>query len=213
MTIPYTYVINCPDGRRYYGVRFAKNCKPEDLWVSYFTSSNHIQQLIKLYGKEAFTFQVRKTFANKEEACDWEHKVLQRLRVNRNEAWVNVTSSRSRPSMEGNKNPSKRPEVREKISKAKTGKPRPDSSKRMKENHPLRDPEARKKLSESMKRGFADGTIVSWSKGKKRPEMTGENHPRWGKEAAFLGDINKIEYTCDVCGKVGKGPGMKRYHF
>jgi len=30
---PYTYLIECPDGRKYYGVRYAKNANTSELWV------------------------------------------------------------------------------------------------------------------------------------------------------------------------------------
>lgn len=101
MTIPYTYVVKCPDGRRYYGVRFAKDCSPSDLWTTYFTSSKHMKRLIEMHGVNAFEASVRKTFENKETAVNWEQKVLVRLKVRTNTNWVNVTTSKSWKSMEG----------------------------------------------------------------------------------------------------------------
>lgn len=87
--IPYTYVLNCPNGKRYYGVRYAKNCNPTDFWVLYFTSSPIVKEIINHFGKDSFTFEVRKTFTSASAAKVWEHKVLRRLKVNLNDNWVN----------------------------------------------------------------------------------------------------------------------------
>ena len=213
MSTPYTYVVTCPDGRRYYGVRFARGCDPSDLWVTYFTSSRHIRRMIEQYGKQSFTVSVRRIFDNRDRARDWEQRVLQRLKVRRNARWVNVTHNRSRPVMEGESNPSKRPEVRRKISEAKRGRPRPDARERMKTNHPMHDPETRERMKATRRQRYEQGEITGYWKGKQRPEMVGAKHPRYGKKAPKLSDANRIERTCPHCGKIGKGPGMLRYHF
>jgi hypothetical protein len=93
MTIPYTYVLNAPNGKRYYGVRFAKDCDPSDFWVSYFTSSKEVASLISVFGKENFTFEIRKCFTSIDEAREWETTVLRRLRVIHNDKWINKTYS------------------------------------------------------------------------------------------------------------------------
>lgn len=90
MHTPYTYLIKCiPTGEVYYGVRFSKKCHPNDLWKSYFTSSQIIKRRIKQYGKEAFLFEVRKIFANKQLAISWEEKVLRRLDIRHKPHWLN----------------------------------------------------------------------------------------------------------------------------
>jgi hypothetical protein len=62
---PYTYLLrHLPTGRAYYGVRYAKGCSPADLWVKYFTSSKDIHNMIKEYGKDSFTAEVRKIFVD-----------------------------------------------------------------------------------------------------------------------------------------------------
>ena len=79
MTTPYTYRIFCkPTNQYYYGVRFAKDCNPDDLFVKYFTSSNDVKELIKIYGKESFIIEVRKVFETPEKAIDWEIRVNKR---------------------------------------------------------------------------------------------------------------------------------------
>lgn len=213
MTIPYTYVINCPDGRRYYGVRFAKGCNPSDLWTTYFTSSKHMKRLIQIHGVDAFEASVRKIFEDKESAVSWEQKVLVRLKVRTNENWVNVTTNKSWKSMEGDLNPSKRADVRQKISEANKGRARPDQAERMRQNHPMKDPAIKAKMVATRKEKLASGKIKIWSEGKTRPEISGGKHHRHGKKFKPLSDMNRKEYTCPHCSKNGKGPGMKRYHF
>jgi hypothetical protein len=91
MTIPYTYLLtHISTGRKYYGVRYANNCHPGDLFVKYFSSSSLIKQLIMEEGKTAFEFEVRKTFTSKEAACLWEAKVLTRMNVLHREDWFNA---------------------------------------------------------------------------------------------------------------------------
>lgn len=78
----YTYLLkNKTTGLSYYGVRYGKNCHPNDFWKTYFTSSKVIKSLILTYGKDDFVFQIRKTFLLKENAIKWENKVNRRLTV------------------------------------------------------------------------------------------------------------------------------------
>lgn len=87
---PFTYLVTfLPTGQRYYGVRTKKGCQPSDLWTSYFTSSKIVRQLIKQHGKDAFTFEIRRTFATKEQAILWEHRVLRRIDAARNPRYLN----------------------------------------------------------------------------------------------------------------------------
>jgi len=45
--IPYTYLIGWTSTNKYYyGVRFAKNCNPSELFITYFTSSKHVKNYI-----------------------------------------------------------------------------------------------------------------------------------------------------------------------
>lgn len=86
---PYTYLIGWSHlNKYYYGVRYKKDCEPNDLWVLYFTSSQEVQEYRAIYG-DPDVIQVRKTFKSKEEAVTWEYKVLKRLKVVHNEKWLN----------------------------------------------------------------------------------------------------------------------------
>jgi hypothetical protein len=93
--IPYTYVIGWSSIQKYYyGVRYAKNCNPSDLWVSYFTSSKQVAYYRKQFG-EPDIIQIRKTFADIDTARLWEHRVLKRLNVIDNDKWLNQTDNMS----------------------------------------------------------------------------------------------------------------------
>lgn len=101
-TIPYTYkLIFKPTGQYYYGVRYAKNCNPNDLWDKYFSSSKHIHNLIKKFGLSSFTVKITKTFTNKEGAINYEHAILNRVNAHRNGKFINKTISKAIPSNEG----------------------------------------------------------------------------------------------------------------
>lgn len=80
MTLPYTYRIRfIPTGEYYYGVRYAKDCHPSDLWIRYFTSCTKVKKLIKEHGKENFTYEIRQMFDSKEAAILWEEKVTRKV--------------------------------------------------------------------------------------------------------------------------------------
>lgn len=164
MTVPYTYyLIHEPTGKKYYGVRWAKGCFPEDLWVTYFSSSRYVKKLIKEYGKDSFRVEVRKTFEGKDQAILWEEKVLRRLKVHKRSGWLNVCISKSiRYDKHPRKGVTLPEEVRQKISQSNKGKPKwTDEDKnrmsrqRTGENHwnfgKTWDEETKKKNSESNK--------------------------------------------------------------
>ena len=77
--IPYTYRITCPDGRMYYGVKYANNrrdvANPSTLWVNYFTSCKIIKDMLNIVDASEFKIEIRKTFSTKEEAISWESRV------------------------------------------------------------------------------------------------------------------------------------------
>ena len=101
-TIPYTYkLIFKPTGQYYYGVRYANNCNPNDLWDKYFTSSKHIHMLIKEYGLSSFDYKITNTFKNKQDAINYEHQVLKRVKADVNGKFINKTTSKAIPSMGG----------------------------------------------------------------------------------------------------------------
>lgn len=97
VTIPFTYLIKIkPLNCFYYGVRNCKGANPELLFVDYFTSSRIIHQLLSTYGKEAFEWEIRKTFKTKEQSERWEQKVLQKMNVDKRPDFINLDTKQRR---------------------------------------------------------------------------------------------------------------------
>lgn len=80
---PYTYLLKCPNGLFYYGVKYANNkrdiANPTTFWIEYFTSSESIKSLRETYSDSEFEFEIRKTFDNAEDVIKWESKVNRRF--------------------------------------------------------------------------------------------------------------------------------------
>ncbi|MEO2177164.1 MAG: NUMOD3 domain-containing DNA-binding protein [bacterium] len=90
MATPYTYLVkHNPTGTFYYGVQYSKNCHPDNLWKTYFTSSDYVTALIEEHGKDSFSVEVRKTFTSKNKAIKWEKTVLRKLDVAKNDKFIN----------------------------------------------------------------------------------------------------------------------------
>jgi len=86
---PYTYLIGWTKHNMwYYGVRYAKNCHPNDFWKEYFTSSNYVKDFRKFHG-EPDIIEIRKVFEDREDAIRWEQKVLLRMKVVKSNHWLN----------------------------------------------------------------------------------------------------------------------------
>ena len=94
-SIPFTYLLkHIPTNKYYYGVRYRKGCHPKDLWKTYFTSSKKVKSLIKKYGKKSFIFEIRKTFKTQQQALNWEHKVLKKMKVVYRNDFLNQTDNK-----------------------------------------------------------------------------------------------------------------------
>lgn len=90
---PYTYYLfHKPTGKKYYGVQYRSSgicANPDNLWKTYFSSSKEVNNLIELYGKDSFLFEVRKVFETREEAFLWEQKVIRRINAVEKKDWLN----------------------------------------------------------------------------------------------------------------------------
>lgn len=85
----YTYLIGWSDSDLwYYGVRYAKDCNPNDLWTTYFTSSRFVKDFRARFG-EPDVVQVRRLFNDQDKARQWEAKVCRRLNVKGSPKWLN----------------------------------------------------------------------------------------------------------------------------
>jgi hypothetical protein len=118
--MPYTYLIGWSNiNKWYYGVRFAKNCNPDDLWVKYFTSSKQVKMYREEYG-EPNIIQIRKTFNSTSLARNWETRVIKKINAVLDESWLNKTDNTDKFFHEGLRGEQTQ-EHRNKLSQAKIG--------------------------------------------------------------------------------------------
>lgn len=92
----YTYLIGWSKlDKFYYGVRYARDCNPNDLWKSYFTSSRFVKEL-RINCGEPDVIQIRKTFGDDAiSAKEWENNVLNKLNVIKSNKWLNKSRNNS----------------------------------------------------------------------------------------------------------------------
>ena len=196
---PFTYLLkHLPTNKYYYGVRFKKNCNPNDLWTKYFTSSKKVKGLIRKYGKKSFQFEIRKTFKTAKQAMNWEHKVLRRMKVIYRNDFLNQTDNKSidpKTTIKANtgrkgywlgKTFSK--ETRKKISISKKGKNNPRYGV-------IVSKETREKRSKTLKQRYKNPNNIHPWLGKKHKSKTikkirlaniGKNNPMYGKKLTKL---------------------------
>lgn len=138
MSKPYTYVLGWTrQDKWYYGVRYANNCDPMDLWVSYHSSSVHVQLMREEFGDPDY-IEIRRLFKTATQAKRCESKVQRKLNLRDNSRWLNKhnqgekfahtgehsaeTKAKISNSTKGCK---KTPEHKQKISKTLKGKTSP----------------------------------------------------------------------------------------
>jgi hypothetical protein len=82
---------------KYYGVRYARNCHPDDLWTIYFTSSSYVADYISKHGAPDI-IQIRKRFYGPNRVTEskrYEHRVLCRLNVAYRTDYLNKSNMNS----------------------------------------------------------------------------------------------------------------------
>lgn len=159
---PYTYLIGWSNNNKwYYGVRFAKNCHPQELWKTYFTSSKYVKEYYKQFG-EPDTIEVRKIFDSIEDARAHEHKVLKRLNVIKKDNWLNEHNGTS-PSLECA------------LKGAKTKKPyKENDSRRLKTSLRMKTPKRMQQNLELLKIMQSEECILKAKKTKEEKRKNGE---------------------------------------
>lgn len=169
---PYTYLIGWTEQNTYYyGVRFAKDCHPNELWTEYFTSSKYVKKFRKKFG-EPDVVQIRETFSDPDKARLWEHKVLRRIGAKDSEHFLNMTDNLSikmTPEMYEEKFT---PEVRAKMSESakKRGFDQEQLSKARESI--VYTEERSQKISKALKEKFKSGFSRSDQWRKRKSEAT-----------------------------------------
>ena len=91
--LAYTYVIGWTKlNLWYYGVRYKAGCNIEDFFTTYFTSSKLVHAVMIRHGLPDIR-TIRRTFNNVKTSIVWEQTVLRRMKVLRNEKWLNQNIS------------------------------------------------------------------------------------------------------------------------
>lgn len=190
---PYTYLLHhIPTNTFYYGVRWAKNCIPDEFWVKYFTSSKKLIPLLRtLFGDESFEYEIRRTFKNKESAVKWEEKLLRRMKVlDKQDVWLNrnIAGAILNSSM---LNVGRIP-----YNKGKTGL----------YQHTIKHKQRMKIVMLNNTNGSGNSPSIEQKK-KISERMIGNIYGAGGR------GIPKKKISCTVCGLIGGNSNMKRYHF
>jgi hypothetical protein len=98
-------------------VRYARGCKPSDLWNPYKTSSDLVAEYVEQYGNPSL-MQIRRVFNTIDAARRWETKVLKRMNVTESDTWLNKTDNMSIAPRYGSDNVVHRDGVKLKISES-----------------------------------------------------------------------------------------------
>ena len=189
----YTYLIGWTQHQKwYYGVRYAKNAVPSDLWQTYFTSSKHVKRFRKDHG-EPDVISIRKIFTNKDNAILWESKVLRRINAINKVEFINQTNNKA-------------------IS--------PEAALRgviTQKNMAIHPNKGRKnlKLSTLNKNKIGQANPMFGKTGELAPcfGRSGDKHPMFGKKNPKASEVAKKTVVCPCCNKVGNIANMKRWHF
>jgi hypothetical protein len=89
MTTYYTYhVYWTAHNIHYYGVRGTNLLPCNDLWKTYFTSSKYVKEFRKNYG-EPDVVEIRKIFADRLSALNWEKRFLIKVNAKKSNQWLN----------------------------------------------------------------------------------------------------------------------------
>jgi hypothetical protein len=220
---PYTYLIkHKPSGKVYYGFRAANKVEPhEDLWKRYFTSSPKVQRLIEETGVDSFDVEIRRIFETKEQASNWEIRVLNRCRVLEDDRWINQNiAGYVVPTEESNKKISNywkgKPKSKDQIEKIRSGNIGKNKGRTQTEEHRRKNSEANKginnprygvEVSEETRQKISEA-----KKGKQTAHNKGL--PMSEEQKAILRETkerNKVVLTCEVCSKTMRASHFKMY--
>jgi hypothetical protein len=225
--IPYTYLIKFtnPSSNEilfYYGVQYGKTANPSNLFKTYFTNSKKIKQLIKKYGLKCFSYEIRNRFPNEPyKALKWEQKVIRRLKMHQRHDFLNMGLGGKCYFLYGNDNPSKREDVKEKISQSLKrwfennenpfkGKTHTEETKNIigsKNKGKIHSTETRLKMSISKK----GKPRTEETKQKMSIRMSGNKNHMYGKTGNW-NHINNDAVSCPHCGLTSTIGNIKRWH-
>jgi hypothetical protein len=87
--IPFTYILKWNTGMKYYGAKWAKGCHPDDLWTTYFSSSDLVSEYKQIHG-DPVVVKITRRFPNDPHAAYiWETKFLERINARNRPDFLN----------------------------------------------------------------------------------------------------------------------------
>ena len=150
------------------------------------TSSEVVTAFREDHG-EPDVIEIRKTFSNADDAKDWEHRILQRMNVVKEDKWLNGNDKLGPPLLTGEKSPMYGRTGEKNPMYGKTGEKNPNYGKTPSE-------ETKKKMSEGM---MGEKNPMYGRTGEKSPMYgrTGEKHPLYGRTGEKSVTAKKIKVT------------------
>ena len=226
---PYTYLVKFkPTGKVYYGSRcqnFTKfNRTPaEDFWKHYTTSSKNINNLIEEHGKDAFEYEIRRTFNSVEDMADWESRVLTRSRVlERQDRWMNgniagkkiLTEAGAKTISATHKDKPKTEEHKKNLSASQKGKPKANSKNKTPEYRALMSKLKAGANNPMFGKGCTQERAANISAAKKGKPAKNKGTAMTEEQKAIIRatkEKNKVMLTCEVCNKTMRESHFKMY--
>lgn len=219
--MPYTYLIGWSKHNVfYYGARWAKDCSPNDLWKTYFTSSKHVKKFRDLHG-EPDIIQIRKIFEDSKTAKIWEERVLRRMNVINDSRFLNknVNGKFLKEGPQSKEHISKRIESLKKNGKKKgviawTKETHPDYAQRVSEA--LRGIPKTEEHINNMRNRIQDTMVLQCPHCMKTGDY--KNMKRWHMDRCKhnpnrTSDIDAKPITCSVCGfHAIQSPNFYKHH-
>ena len=209
MAIYYTYLIGSSNHNKwYYGVRYAKDANPDELWKCYFTSSKVVKFFTEFNG-DPDIIEIRKTFDSPVKARAWESKVLNKMSVSSDDRFLNITTNAAPMS------PSELPKEVEALRRMKISSSHKMSNQKRasrKESYP---DSAKAIISQKAKDRWSkvDKSVLS-----EKMKLGWKNMSQESEEARKTSWKNAYDskplLECPHCGKTGKNrSAMSRWHF
>jgi hypothetical protein len=226
---PYTYLVKFKlTGKVYYGSRCQNATKfnrtpAEDFWKHYTTSSENINNLIIEHGKDAFDYEIRRTFNSIEDMAKWETKVLTRCRVlERQDRWMNgniagykiVTEAGAKVISATHKDKPKTEEHKKNLSASQKGKPKVNSKNKTPEYRELMSKLKAGVNNPMFGKGCTPERAANISAAKKGKPAKNKGVPMTEEQKQLLRvtkEKNKVMLTCEVCNKTMRASHYKIY--
>lgn len=209
MAIYYTYLIGWSNYNKwYYGVRYAKDANPDELWKRYFTSSKAVKCFTEVNG-DPDIIEIRKTFNSPVKARAWESKVLNKMSVSSDDRFLNITANAAPIS------PSELPKEIEALRRMKISSSHKMSNRKRLSQKDSYPDSAKVIISQKAKDRWSkvDKTILS-----EKMKLGWKNMSQESEEARKTSWKNAYDskplLECPHCGKTGKNrSAMSRWHF